>query len=174
MAREPKPHPETDPTGKTIEFEPIPPPEYVWLEATRDDEVRLIGTWGEPIEIRIGQTGETRPFLLDRGTAYRELFDAIGVDHHFSTYILVQPDVMEEDARRGWLIIPYGETISVGRADTPQFQLGRDIARKGHMQIENMKSRPTKRAMRIECGTDNPVKVRVKSDFMYVDHRVHW
>lgn len=174
MAREPQPHPETDQTGETIEFEPIPPPEYVWLEATNEAEIELEGLCEYPVELRIGQTGETRPFLLDQGSAYRELCDAAGVDPTL-TYVLVQPDVMKKDPRRGWAVIPYGETISIGRAETPQFQLGGDIAREEHMQIENMERRPhSNKIMRIEAGGDNPVKVRVKSDFACIDRRVLW
>jgi hypothetical protein len=174
MAREPQPHPETDQIGETIEFEPIPPPEYVWLEATREAEIKLEGLCEYPVEIRIGQTGETRPFLLDDGSTYRELLDAAGVDRTL-TYVLVQPDVMEKDPRRGWAIIPYGETVSIGRAETPQFQLGRDIAREGHLEIENMKRQPrSNKVMRIEAGRDNPVKVRVKSDSVCIDRRALW
>lgn len=174
MAREPKPHPETDQTGETIEFEPIPPPEYVWLEATREAEIKLVGLCEYPVELRIGQSDETNPFLLEQGSAYKELCDAAGVDRTL-TYVLVQPDVMGKDPRRGWAIIPYGETISIGRAETPQFQLGRDIAREDHMQIENMRRQPLSNKMtRIEAGSDNPVKVRVKSDFVCIDRTVLW
>jgi len=173
MAREPKPHPETDQTGETIEFEPIPLPEYVWLEATREAEIKLKGLCEYPVELRIGQTGETSPFILDWGGAHRELCAAVDVDPTL-TYILLQPDVMEKDPRRGWAIISRGETISIGRAEAPQFRLGRDIARKGHMQIENVERQSlSNKTMRIEAGSDNPVKVRVKSDFI-CDRTVLW
>lgn len=174
MACEPEPHPETDQTGETIEFEPIPPPEYVWVDASRADEVFLAGICEYPVEIRVGQTTETSPLLLDEGWHYEELCEAAGVEPNLA-YVLVQPDVMKENPERGWIIIPSGETVSIGRGETPQFRLGKEVARKGHLEIENNGRRPqTEREVRIAVHGSNPVKVRVKNDFTGIDHRFLW
>jgi len=169
MAGGPEPHPETDQTGETIEFEPVPPPDYIWVEASRESEIVLAGLHTSPIEIRVGQTAETSPLLLDGAWNYREICEAQGVEP--SAHILVQPDVMAEDPQRGWIMIPKGEKVTIGRATTPQFRLGNDVAREEHMEIENKKMPPrTNPEIRIVGLAANPIRVRVSGD-CEVDHR---
>lgn len=171
MAREPEPHPETDRTGETIEFEPVPPPEYVWAEVSNGSEVVLAGIHEYPVEIRAGQTADTSPLFLDHAWNYRELCEAQGFDPG-EAQILVQPDVMATTPERGWLIVPRGEKVSIGRAETPQFRLGNEVAREGHIEIESKeKASRVNPETRIAGLGSNPVKVRVKSDFVCADHR---
>jgi hypothetical protein len=170
MAREPEPHPDTDQTGATIEFEPVPPPEYVWIDIPKESEVVLAGIHDFPVEIRVGQTTETSPLFLDHGWNYKELCEAAEVDSG-GAYVLVQPDVMAADPEQGWIIIPSGEKVSVGRAETPQFRLGNDVARRGHMEIESKEAPAANPETRISALASNPVKVRVKSDFACADYR---
>lgn len=171
MAREPEPHPETDQTSETIEFEPVPPPEYVWVEVGNESEVVLVGIHELPTEIRVGQTTGTSPLFLDRGWNYRELCEAAGVDDP-DVYVLVQPDVMAADPEKGWMIFASGEKVRIGRAETPQFRLGNDVAREGHMEIEGEEHVPgANPEIRIAGLQANPVKVRVKGDFAGVDYR---
>lgn len=170
MARQPEPHPDTDQTGETIEFEPIPPPDYIWVEVRKESEVVLEGMHEYPVEIRAGQTTETSPLFLDWGGKYRELCEAQGVEAA-GTYVLVQPDVMAEDPQRGWLIVPPGEKVSIGRAETPQFRLGNEVARAGHMEIESKRVPRGNSQVRIAGLASNPIKVRVHTDFVSADYR---
>lgn len=170
MAREPEPHPNTDQTGETIEFEPIPPPEYIWVEVRKESEVVLEGIHEFPVEIRAGQTTETSPLLLDWGGKYRELCEAQGIEAT-GAYVLLQPDVMAEDPQRGWLIVPRGGTVSIGRAETPQFRLGNEVARTGHMEVENKDVPCANPKVRIAGLASNPIKVRVHTDFVSADYR---
>jgi hypothetical protein len=56
-------------------------------------------------------------------------------------YILVQPDVLAKDPRRGWVPIGSpapenrgegwaGDLVYIGRQDTPQLRLGPDVSRR--------------------------------------------
>ena len=170
MARKPGPHPETDPTGETIEFEPVPPPEFIWVEVNRADEVLLWGGWPPPVEIRLGQTTDSSPLFLDQGRAYEEVCEAAGVDPNFAL-VVVQPDVMAEDPRRGWAIIPQGEKVRIGRAVTPQFRLGNDVSR-NHLEIENNKWEDPDHVVRIANEDRNPIKVRVDRDYSATDLKI--
>jgi hypothetical protein len=171
MARETEPHPDTDQAGETIEFEPVPPPDYVWVEASHESEIVLAGLHEFPVEIRVGQTAETSPLFLYDGWNYRELCKAQGIDSE-GAYVLVQPDVMADNPQRGWIVIPYGEKVTIGRAKTPQFRLGNDVAREEHLEIENKEMPPdTNPEARIVGLAANPIRVRVKGDFFGADHR---
>lgn len=173
MARKAEPHPETDLTGETIEFEPVPPPEFVWVEANRADEVILWGGWGvDPVEIRLGQTTESSPLFLEQAGrhTHKDLCDAAGVDPDFAL-VVIQPDVMAEDPRRGWAVIPSGGKVLIGRAATPQFRLGNDVSRKGHLEIENKKVE-NDHEVRIANQSRNPIKVRVDRDYSATDLKI--
>jgi hypothetical protein len=82
--------------------------------------------------------------------------------------------VVAEDPRRGWAIIPKGEKVKIGRAVTPQFRLGNDVARKVHLEIENNEWEGPDREVRIANQSRNPIKVRVDRDYSATDLRISY
>jgi hypothetical protein len=118
-------------------------PDTVEVEAIESDEKRVeyelgLGSgdadgslmiepgFGHPIEFRFGRTRKTSPCLLVHGRECPQL----GAE-----YVLVQPDVIAKDPRKGWMPIGghWAETqadlVYVGREDTPQFRFGPDVSR---------------------------------------------
>jgi hypothetical protein len=79
---------------------------------------------------------------------------------------------MAEDPQRGWAIIPQGEKVRIGRAVTPQFRLGNDVSRKGHLEIENNEREDPGREVRIANQSRNPIKVRVDRNYSATDLRI--
>lgn len=155
MAHDSEPHPDTDIHGETIEFAAIEQeqPERICLEVSSGLAVRFeYGPW-EPVEIRLGQTTETSPFFLHKGGSYRELCEADGVDH-VSAYVLVQPEVMEENPELGWLVVNSWQMV--GREVTPQFRFGRDISRRGHIALGPVRGEDS---FEIVGASPNPTKV---------------
>lgn len=75
-----------------------------------------------PIEIRVGQPPDTSPCYLVHGSECPQLN---------ADYILVQPDVLAVDSRRGW--VPFGGihcfAAYLGRTDSPELKLGADVSR---------------------------------------------
>lgn len=181
MAREPEPHPETDQTDETIEFAPIKlEQERVCHELGEDEALALPQGFQTPVEIRIGQTTETSPLFLEAGEDFRELCEAEGVDPDEVRYarVLVQPDVMAENPQMGWVVIGPGSDFNIGRADTPQFRLGGDIARRGHlwlcMRSLEGKGLSEEQAgeLLIVSGSINPTKVLVSSQHQIKELRL--
>jgi hypothetical protein len=177
MAGEPEPHPETNQTGETIEFAPIQlEQERVCHELGEDEALALPQGFRTPVEIRIGQTTETSPLFLEAGEDFPELCAAAGVDADSMRHarILVQPDVMAENPRTGWAVIGPASDFNVGRADTPQFRLGGDIARRGHLWLcmrgPEGKGLSEEQAgeLLIVSGSKNPTKVLISSQ-----HRIY-
>lgn len=172
MAHKPEPHPETDPNGETIEFAAIKPEqELVWHEVSDQSAVIISGLCEYPVEVRIGQTTETSSLFIERGREYAALCEAEGIDPS-TAYVLVQPDVMAENPRAGWLVISPNKEVNIGRAETPQFRLGGDIARKQHMTIKNKGG--SQEELSITAYSLNPTKVRVRSDFAFSDRKFVW
>jgi hypothetical protein len=183
MARKSEPHPETDQTGETIEFAPIKLEQERICHELRDDEaLALPQEFQTPVEIRIGQTTETSPFFLKAGEDFRELCEAEGVDPDEVRYarVLVQPDVMAKNPEMGWAVIGPCINFNIGRADTPQFRLGGDIARRGHlwmlMQPVETKELPDEQTgeLLIVSGSKNPTKVLVSSEHRINEVRLRW
>lgn len=155
MAHDSEPHPDTDVRSETIEFAAIEQeqPERVCLEVSAGLAVRFEYGPAVPVEIRLGQTAETSPFFLHEGGSYRELCEADGVDPG-SAYVLVQPEVMEENPELGWVV--FRSWQMVGREDTPQFRLGRDISRRGHIALGPVRG---EHSFEIVGVSPNPTKV---------------
>ncbi len=155
MAHGSEPHPDTNVHGETAEFAAIEQeqPERVCLEVGSGLAVRFEYGPMAPVEIRLGQTAETSPLFLHDGHSYRELCEADGVDPG-SAYILVQPDVMEENPDLGWLVLDSWQMV--GREDTPQFRLGRDISRRGHIALGPVRG---EQSFEIVGVSPNPTKV---------------
>lgn len=160
MADGHKPHPETDISGDTIEFAAIEPEaKRVCYELHSRLGVRVSQTLKSPIEIRVGQTTESSPLFLHNGQDFPELCAADGADP-FHAWVLVQPDVMDEDPKRGWLVIT--EWTGIGRSETPQFRLGRDVSRKYHIMLgpEEIESC----SFEILGSSKNPTRVLIGGD----------
>jgi hypothetical protein len=158
VAHGPKPHPETDASGDTTEFDAVEveTPERVSYELRSGTGVRISRDFSSPIEIRVGQTAESSPLFVHQGTDFPDLCAAEGQEPH-GAHVLIQPDVFENDPERGWMVI--SEWSDVGRQDTPQFKLGRDISRKGHVALG-----PTEgNGFEIVGASANPTKVTVES-----------
>jgi hypothetical protein len=130
---------EGEPDSERIEFE---------LMLTPTDEggasVEIKPDFKHPIELRFGRTAETSPCFLVHGSECPQL----GAE-----YVLIQPDVIAKDPRKGWE--PIGGTpvdrfgtAYIGRGEeTPQLRLGPDVSRH-HAQIEHVPHRNV-----IEVGT---------------------
>jgi hypothetical protein len=129
------PHPETDITGETIEFEAIElERKHVCYELRNGASIVLPARFRGPIEVRVGQT--TSPLFLHRGYKHPELCEAVGVISASSKEcmpVLIQPDVMAENSDMGWDAVC--DYLSLGRVDTPQFRLGPDISRTKHIEM---------------------------------------
>lgn len=117
---------ETDPEHKRVEFE-------LMLGSMQDGEyveVCIDRDFQHPIEIDFGRTPETSTCFLVQGRECPQLK---------ADYILIQPDVIAKDPRKGW--VPIGgmharrpkeealETVYIGRDETPQLRLGPDVSR---------------------------------------------
>lgn len=130
-----KSHPETDPGGDTIEFAAIEleQPDRVCYELRDGLGVQFThGILDSPVEIRVGQTAESSPLFVHTGDDFPELCEREGQEPYRSC-VLMQPDVFAEDPKLGWMVI--AKWTAVGRSDTPQFRLGRDISRRGHIAL---------------------------------------
>jgi hypothetical protein len=171
MADGRKPHPETDISGETIEFEAIElKPKRVCYELSDGASIVLPARFRGPIELRVGQTGETSPLFLHRGYKYPELCEAAGFAHPPTMRrmpVLIQPDVMAEDPDMGWEVC--GDWIDLGRADTPQFRLGPDVSRSKHVQMVWAGD-----GIEIRGNTKNPTRVIVdaRHTVKNVDHYI--
>lgn len=134
MTHDHEPHPQTDVGGDTIEFAAIEldQPERICYEVSDGTAVRITDAFNVPVEIRLGQTTETSPLFLHPGDDFPELCEAAGAETA-TAQVLVQPDVMAENPAMGWMVIT--EWTRVGRSDTPQFRLGRDISRHEHITL---------------------------------------
>jgi hypothetical protein len=116
---------EADPERERIEFE---------LMLTPDREggatVRIKPDFKHPVELRFGRTPETSPCFLVHGSECPQL----GAE-----FILVQPDVIAKDPRKGWE--PIGglrvdRIAYIGRGEeSPQLRLGPDVSRL-HAEVE--------------------------------------
>jgi hypothetical protein len=155
MAHDSEPHPDTDVHGETAEFAAIEQeqPERVCLEVSSGLAVRFEYGPHEPVEIRLGQTTETSPFFLHEGGSFRELCKAEGAEPAFA-HVLIQPDVMEENPELGWLVIRSWQMV--GREVTPQFRLGRDISRRGHIALGPVRG---EHSFEVVGVSPNPTKV---------------
>lgn len=101
------------------------------------EEVDFNPDFRHPIAIDFGRTSETSRCFLVHGRECPQLN---------ADYILIQPDVIAKDPRRGW--VPIGgqhvlrpeeqarEAVYVGREETPQLRLGPDVSR-SHCEIES-------------------------------------
>lgn len=130
-----KSHPETDTGGDTIEFAAIEleQPERVCYELRDGLGVQFSGgILDSPVEIRVGQTTESSPLFLHTGEDFPELCEQEGQEP-YQACVLIQPDVFAKDPKLGWMVI--AERTTVGRSDTPQFKLGREISRRGHISL---------------------------------------
>lgn len=159
MAHGPEPHPDTDTRGDTIEFAAIEQeqPERVCYELTDGVGVRLAFNFQSPVEIRAGLTTESSPLFLHRGEDWESLCGAVGTES-FSPYVLIQPDVMAENPKRGWLVIDKFQPI--GREITPQFRLGRDVRREEHFYL-GPSEYPVSLTFEIIGASKNPTRVLV-------------
>ncbi len=155
MAHDSEPHPDTDVHGETAEFAAIEQeqPERVCLEVSSGLAVRFEYGPVVPVEVRLGQTTETSPFFLHEGLSYPELCKAEGIEP-ISAHVLIQPDVMEKNPELGWLVVHSWQTV--GREETPQFRLGRDISRRGHISLGPVAG---EHSFEIVGASPNPTKV---------------
>jgi hypothetical protein len=156
-----EPCPDTDTDSDTIEFAAIEQvkPERICYEVSSGVGVRLTHFLDTPVEIRLGQTTETSPFFLHEGDDFPDLCEAEGVNSTTRACVLVQPNVMEKNSMSGWLVI--SEWTEIGRAEHPQFRLGRDISRRGHIALGPVEGG----AIEIVGTVPNPTKVLVESKY---------
>jgi hypothetical protein len=115
---------EADPDSERIEFELMLAPD----KGEGPVSVEIKPDFKHRIELRFGRTSETSPCLLVPGSECPQL----GAE-----YVLIQPDVIAKDPRKGW--VPLGgihavtptalDTAYVGREESPQLRLGPDVSR---------------------------------------------
>ncbi|MGC1165833.1 MAG: hypothetical protein WA862_06990 [Solirubrobacterales bacterium] len=161
MADGHKSHPETDISGDTIEFAVVEleKPERVCYELKDGTGFKFNDVnFNAPIEIRVGQTTESRPLFLHHAQDFPHLYESDGEDLG-EAWILIQPDVYQENPALGWLLVT--KYIEIGRATHPQFRFGRDISRRGHIALSPPIEHDLSFAI-IGCSP-NPTKVIVDS-----------
>src|SRR5690349_11104085 len=130
-------HPETDTSGDTTEFAAVEQADShkVSYELRDGAAVSLRGSIRTPIEIRAGQSAESSPLFLHDGSDFRELCKAEGVAPDEPAWVLIQPDVYEQDPQLGWEVITLRTDAEIGRATHPQFKFGRDVSREHHFVL---------------------------------------
>lgn len=114
----------------TVEF--VPPAEKrgagqggTWLGAD-EREVEIPTRTFRTIALRLGAPGAD-PCYLVRGESCPQL----GAE-----YIVVQPEVLDRDATRGWLPIGgrHPDTVCLGRSESPELDYGEMVSRE-HLHI---------------------------------------
>lgn len=137
MAHGHKRHPDTDTRGDTIEFAAVEleQPERVCYELKDGTAFKFNDVnFNSPIEIRVGQTTESSPLFLRHAQDFPDLYESTGEDLG-KAWVLVQPDVYKKNPKLGWMVVTERTDSEIGRATHPQFRLGRDVSREGHVAL---------------------------------------
>jgi hypothetical protein len=86
-----------------------------------DQEIALLHVPG-PVTLLLGRQPETPPCLLLPGDCCPPLG---------ASYVLMQPEVIRQDIRRGWLPLGgrHAKAVELGRETSPGLNLGPDVSR---------------------------------------------
>lgn len=137
MPRGRRSHPDTETRGDTIEFTAVERAEahQVRFELREGRGLSLRQSIDTPIEIRAGQLADSSPLFLHSGCDFPDLCRAEGVARDEPAWVLIQPDVYDQDPHLGWEVITLRTDAEIGRATHPQFKFGRDISREHHFVL---------------------------------------